>query len=109
PSPRALLPLYAHALGQLAFYCWFLRAYYNWYFLPVALAVAVFVGERLGESRWRTTLVVATALSSVLALGLFFHREPPHRHGAAELPIVAAAAVLPPGARIGIFNAGPPG
>ncbi|MGZ3404980.1 MAG: glycosyltransferase family 39 protein, partial [Polyangia bacterium] len=28
PSPRPLVPLYAHALGQLAFYCWFLRAYY---------------------------------------------------------------------------------
>jgi hypothetical protein len=109
PSPRALLPLYAHALGQLAFYCWFLRAYYNWYFLPVALAIAVFVGERLGDARRHTALVAATALTGAIAVLLFFEHSPPRRHGAAALPIVAAAASLPLGARIGIVNAGAAG
>jgi hypothetical protein len=109
PSPRALWPLYAHALGQLAFYCWYLRAYYNWYFLPIALGVAVFVGERLGDARRQAPLVIATALSGALALLLFFRHAPPRRHGAEALPIVADAASLPPNARIGIFNAGAAG
>ncbi|MGZ3429167.1 MAG: hypothetical protein ACXVCV_21095, partial [Polyangia bacterium] len=109
PSPRPLVPLYAHALGQLAFYCWFLRAYYNWYFLPVALALAVYVGERLGDARRHGALVAATALTSAIAVALFSAHTPPRRHGAADQPLVAAAASLPPGARIGIVNAGAAG
>ncbi|HEX4462180.1 MAG TPA: hypothetical protein VIA18_29590 [Polyangia bacterium] len=108
PSPRALWPLYAYCALHLAVYAWYYRAYYTWYALPLALAIALFCGERVASRRaWRVVLALA-ATASIVALVRFGARGPFRRHGAelSQAALLTELARLPPGSRVGLENAG---
>jgi hypothetical protein len=109
-SPAALVPLYVFLALHLAFYAYQLRHYFSWYFLPVALCIAVFLGERLAQARRSIVIAMTCAQITLLvwAQVAFFKRHGWHPRGA-EAGVAARTAAfngLPRGAQVGVWNAG---
>lgn len=109
PVPT-VLPIYGLVVLHIIYYGFVQRSYYSWYFLPVALGLCVFAGERLAEApRWMQTseLAGSAALGSI-ALLCFFLRYGYHPRGVetALAPVLAEIQRLPKGARAGAWNAG---
>jgi 4-amino-4-deoxy-L-arabinose transferase-like glycosyltransferase len=106
----ALVPLGVLVVLHVLYYIFVQRSYFPWYVLPLVLGAAVLQGERLARASRRriATVLVASALMSVLTLGLFFRRYPrevyAREHAIAHF--LAAIDELPPGAHAGAWNSG---
>jgi hypothetical protein len=108
--PSALLPLAVLIALHIAYYAFVQRAYFNWYVMPIVLGAAILQGERLAQASTRVVacFVVASALTCVVTLGVFFHRYPrlPHAPEQRVAGALAAIDALPFGAHAGTWNAG---
>jgi hypothetical protein len=118
-GPGLLAPFGWLCVVHFAWYAWVARNYYNWYFLPPVLAFAVFHGERLARlRRLRPRLAAGAAQGAIGLLGvttlLLFslHAFAIQEHDD-ETDYLRGAGrtieALPPGARIGLWNAGQTG
>jgi hypothetical protein len=95
---------------HLAYYAFYQRAYYSWYFLPLVVAAAALKGVAL--ERARPAIAGAVLAGSAVTCAATLHRYidfvgyHPRITELRYRPFLQKLAALPPGSRVGVWNAG---